>query len=207
MRWHLWRILQPPRSDVTTAVTVEASSLISVLAVWSYLGLVASAVPPVAQAAPSSRRAPSRASWRSWAPALCCQAPPAWRTCSTPGSLRCVTAERVTAGHVLRCDRTRWCCSQESWSIGLCRLWLACLTASMCHDVNSVQKPATARFTYRSNSQQLQTRAESLRQVLFNIIYDILLGTKLTWHALCPVIDSMNHSSASQVSDTCCGNI
>lgn len=37
------------------------------------------------------------------------------------------------------------------------------------------------------------------QQVLFNIIYDILLGTKLTWHALCPVIDSMNHSSASQV--------
>jgi hypothetical protein len=39
----------------------------------------------------------------------------------------------------------------------------------------------------------------AVEQVLFNIIYD-LLGTKLTWHALCPVIDSMNHSSASQVS-------
>lgn len=36
-------------------------------------------------------------------------------------------------------------------------------------------------------------------QVLFNIIYDSLLGAKLKWHALCPVIDSMNHSSISKV--------
>lgn len=35
--------------------------------------------------------------------------------------------------------------------------------------------------------------------VLFNIIYDSLLGAKLKWHALCPVIDTMNHASASQV--------
>ena len=41
-----------------------------------------------------------------------------------------------------------------------------------------------------------------LLQVLFNIIYDVLLASKLTWHALCPVVDSMNHSSASQVSNT-----
>jgi hypothetical protein len=38
-----------------------------------------------------------------------------------------------------------------------------------------------------------------LLQVLFNIIYDVLLSAKVKWHALCPVIDSMNHSSASQV--------
>lgn len=35
--------------------------------------------------------------------------------------------------------------------------------------------------------------------VLFNIIYDTLLGAKLKWHALCPVIDTMNHSSTSKV--------
>ncbi len=35
--------------------------------------------------------------------------------------------------------------------------------------------------------------------VLFNIIYDSLLGAKLKWHALCPVIDSMNHASDSRV--------
>lgn len=41
-----------------------------------------------------------------------------------------------------------------------------------------------------------------LPQVLFNIIYDSLLGAKLKWHALVPVIDSMNHSSNSRV--RCC---
>lgn len=34
--------------------------------------------------------------------------------------------------------------------------------------------------------------------VLFNIMYDAILGSKLTWHALCPVIDSMNHRSSSK---------
>lgn len=34
--------------------------------------------------------------------------------------------------------------------------------------------------------------------VLFNIIYDSLLGAKLKWHALVPVIDAMNHSSNSK---------
>lgn len=40
----------------------------------------------------------------------------------------------------------------------------------------------------------------AIAAVLFNIIYDTLLSRKLRWFALCPVIDSMNHLSASRVS-------
>lgn len=39
----------------------------------------------------------------------------------------------------------------------------------------------------------------AIAAVLFNIIYDTLLSQRLRWFAMCPVIDSMNHQSTSQV--------
>lgn len=40
----------------------------------------------------------------------------------------------------------------------------------------------------------------AIAAVLFNIIYDLVLSSKLRWYALASVIDSINHSSFSQVS-------
>lgn len=34
-----------------------------------------------------------------------------------------------------------------------------------------------------------------LAAVMFNLIFDVLLSQKLKWHSLCPVVDSVNHSS------------
>ncbi|GAB4823521.1 hypothetical protein N2152v2_010567 [Parachlorella kessleri] len=35
-----------------------------------------------------------------------------------------------------------------------------------------------------------------LAALMFNIIYDVLISQKLKWHAMCPVIDAINHSSS-----------
>ena len=45
----------------------------------------------------------------------------------------------------------------------------------------------------------LQVLNGAIAAVLFNIIYDTVLSSKLRWFALCPVIDSMNHDSRCQV--------
>ena len=44
----------------------------------------------------------------------------------------------------------------------------------------------------------------AIAAVLFNIIYDLVLSSKLRWYALASVIDSINHSSFSQVSLPTC---
>lgn len=33
--------------------------------------------------------------------------------------------------------------------------------------------------------------------LLFNLLYDVFLSQRLKWYAMCPVIDSINHDSAS----------
>lgn len=35
----------------------------------------------------------------------------------------------------------------------------------------------------------------AIAALIFNLIYDILLSQKLKWHAMCPVIDTLNHNS------------
>lgn len=35
----------------------------------------------------------------------------------------------------------------------------------------------------------------AIAAAMFNLLYDIILSNKLKWYALCPIIDSMNHSS------------
>eukprot|EP00887_Chlorella_sp_A99_P007953 scaffold12.g7953.t1 len=37
-----------------------------------------------------------------------------------------------------------------------------------------------------------------LAALMFNVVYDLVLAKKLKWHAMCPVIDAVNHSSAAE---------
>ena len=59
---------------------------------------------------------------------------------------------------------------------------------------------AAAAYTQWAHLPLEQILNGAIAAVLFNIIYDTLLSRKLRWFALCPVIDSMNHLSASRVS-------
>lgn len=58
---------------------------------------------------------------------------------------------------------------------------------------------AAAAYTQWAHLPLEQILNGAIAAVLFNIIYDTLLSRKLRWFALCPVIDSMNHQSASKV--------
>ncbi|KAL3142083.1 hypothetical protein ABBQ32_004708 [Trebouxia sp. C0010 RCD-2024] len=57
---------------------------------------------------------------------------------------------------------------------------------------------AAAAYTQWAHLPLEQILNGAIAAVLFNIIYDTLLSRKLRWFALCPVIDSMNHQSASK---------
>ena len=39
----------------------------------------------------------------------------------------------------------------------------------------------------------------TIAELMFNIVYEVLLARKLRWYAMCPVMDAMNHDSTVQV--------
>ena len=81
-------------------------------------------------------------------------------------------------------------------------IWLLSGTRAVldgCSGVMTIcQRPVSAPSLATQSPGKTLARA-CWPQVLFNIIYDSLLGAKLKWHALVPVIDSMNHASSSKV--------
>ena len=81
--------------------------------------------------------------------------------------------------------------------------FLSCPAGSPLRDRLRLAAPAAAAalvYTQVAHIPLEQILNGAIAAVLFNIIYDLVLSSKLRWYALASVIDSINHSSFSQVS-------
>lgn len=67
------------------------------------------------------------------------------------------------------------------------------------HHVTTVKDVIVCPST-QANAQHIpleQALNGAIAVLLFNLLYDVFLSQRLKWYAMCPVIDSINHDSAS----------